>query len=335
MEWRRGAGRWLMMVALAVPGISACGVAQSAPPEAVWTPRIRQTLSMVSALPSAYAASTKTSDFSVGLKKPWMITKASPQGAVLQRYWVPSRTRPKIVYAMPDALALEVTRRDVGEILLNTSSGQEVGLWRLPLSSSLYPITEGGFGGQTFFWKITAGSDGPIAGFGAYNLATRRPVRLKVAQIRGAWYDDLSEGDLLRVRGNLLSEWRNGKWTLPRKLSQGVVDVISQRGWVMSVLAPKPGRVKLRWYNARVNRGAAMTGQGTLEASGADWALLLQGENLSLDVPSLHRQTLVAQRVVNPITANNCVYWRANNGRAHRLCVSTNVLSAVPDIAWP
>lgn len=311
---------------------AGCGTHLSA---SVWTPPMKLQVQSVPAMPSIYDASNQSANFSVHEHRPWTIDGTTLTGHLRRRFWIPVNSRPKIVYVMPHALALLVTQPVPQELLLNTISGRVHKLWRLPHSIGLYPASIGGFGGHTFFWQTTAGVQGPVATYGGYNMKTRRRIHIPLAALEGSWFEDLTHGALYSLRGNRLRQWQHGRWVSQGELPSDPVEVVSQQGWVMTATPIHTGQLTVHWYNVKSGQGSSITVRGNLEASGADWVIVQRGPRLILAVPSTGAQKVAARHVINPLIANDAVYWIGPQGQVKRLSVLSRVVSAVPDIVWP
>lgn len=332
MGWPKAPVSALVAAAALGIGLTGCG---GTTPSSTWTPTIQVHQQSVPAMPSFYNGMTRTKIFTVGLNRPWTITKKTLSGQVLRRFWIPSKSRPKIVYVMPQALAVMVAKPAPVELLLSTSSGHLAHLWRLPHAVSLYGASRGGFGGHTFFWEATAGVQGPVATYGAYNLRQDKRVALQLAQLEGSWYDDMGRGAMYRLKGTQLTLWQHGRWVSQGQLPSGAVEAISQQSWIMTAVPKKGGDLELHWFNVRSGLGTTQNVKGTMEASGSDWALLLRGSTLVLAIPSQHTVRVVARSVQTPLTANDAVYWTNAQGQVQRVMVAANAVSAVPNIIWP
>lgn len=324
-----GAAGVLLAVCFALAG---CGSQVASP---AWTPTLHVSVDPVPALPSFYDAVTLHANYVVGRNRPWTITKQSFDGHALRRFSIPSVSRPKIIYVMPRALAVLVTQPSPSELLLNTRSARLVSLWRLPRSVSLFPASMGGYGGHTFFFLTTAGVQGPVAAYGAYDVVRGRRYKMVLAQMEGAWYEDLGHRVLFRIKRNHVSQWQHGRWVSQGYVPADPVDAISQQSWIMTVTPERGQALILRWSNVESGVGATERVKGTLEASGADWALVLRGSTLRLAIPSQRSQRVVARSVMNPLTANDAVYWTTPRGGVERVVVSSQAISAVPNIMWP
>jgi hypothetical protein len=324
--WRIGiyavgllAGLWLA---------AGCGDASK---PLTWTPAMRVVSQPVSSMPSFYSAIDGGRHFWVSARAPFRLYASD--GA---SWPMASRTRPRIVYVMPGALVLLVSEPAYGEELVNLSTRRVVGLWRLPRAISLHPVTLGAFGDHSFFWQSTVGSMGPVDAFGGYDMARRVRLRLKLAQLEGTWFDDVRHAAFYSVNRGDIAQWHHGHWVAKGHVpAQDSLAVVSQHQWIMTAATQARNRVSLGWYNLSSHQKATVTDRGTLEAVGADWALLLKGTDLVLVVPSTGSARLVAQGVVRPVSANGWVYWTNRSRQVRRLTVKTRVIGATPDPAWP
>jgi hypothetical protein len=289
----------------------------------------------VPGLPSFYEAETAHINYVVGQSRPWTVAEQTFEGRLIRNFWIPSDSRPKIVYVMPHALALLVAKPAPAELLLNTSSGHLARLWRLPQAMSLYPASMGGYGSHTFFFAATAGVQGPLAAYGAYDVAHNRRLQLNLAAVQGSWFDDLTRGVIFRLKDSQLSQWQNGRWVVQGEVPQGPVQAVSQQSWIMTVTPERRQILALRWLNVKSGVSTTEHVAGILEASGADWALVLRHGTLVLAIPSKKSQRVLATHVFSPLTANDAVYWTTPEGGVDRAVVSSQAISAVPNIMWP
>lgn len=327
-----GRGKRVVGMVLGLLGWVGCGYQGTSP---LFTPSIHAVVQSIPAMPSVYEAFGQNSHLLVSSHSPWWLVKTSLTGGTRGRFVLPVKSRPRIVYLMPHAVALMVTRPGLEELLVNTRTGYVKKIWRLPRRLVLSPASMGGFANHTFFWQVSAGVQGPVAAYGGYDLKTRRRLSLSLAQMEGRWFEDPIRGALFDLRGHALKEWQNGKWIAAGRLPSDPVNVISQQGWIMTASPLGSHRVMVRWSNMKSGQAARLTVSGNLEASGADWVLVLQGTRLILAIPSNHQQRTVARHVTHPLIANNAVYWQDGKGQVKRVSVNTSVMSAVPDIVWP
>ena len=329
MHWR---GTRVIGMALGLLGWAGCGYQGTSP---LFTPSIHAVVQSVPAMPSVYAAFGQNSHLFVSSRSPWVLVKTRLAGDGRRRFSLPVTSRPRIVYIMPHAVALMATHPVLEELLVNTRTGYVKKIWRLPHRLTLSPASMGGFADHTFFWQVSAGVQGPVAAYGGYDMKTRRPLSLSLAQMEGRWFEDPTRGVLFDLRGQALKEWQNGKWVADGQLPSDPVNVISQQGWIMTARPQGSRRVTVSWSNIKSGQAARLTLSGNLEASGADWVLVLQGTRLILGIPSKHTETIVARHVTHPLIANNAVYWQNAKGQVRRVRVNASVVSAIPDIVWP
>ena len=162
---------------------------------------------------------------------------------------------------------------------------------------------------------------------GAYNVQAGRPV-LGAGRL-GAQYEDVGKGVLDVVRDASLWRWNGRRWISLGKAFGGRLDVISPNGWYMTENFAKNGTDTIRWANVRTHVSRTITARGNVEAMGSDWAIIDRGGQLVLAVPTTHTQRVIARGVVDPLVANNSVYWTLSSGHVERVSVLTSVTSAV------
>ena len=303
--------------------------------QVVFSPTLHVVTQAVPTLPSFYHAMTLTANAAISTKAPWtVIESAVTTGRVLRRFPLASKTRPRIVYATPAGLAILVTHPGPTELFVGTQGpAAPVTVWRRP-PSAIPPLTINSWGSHTLLWEVSAGPAGGALASGAFDTQSLKSLAANRSMLHGSWYTDVNQGVVYRVLGHSLALWNGRRWVSRGQAPVGRIVAVSTHGWYLADQPSQNGTVTIEWANADSPARVNMRVQGTLEVGGADWALVLRGTTLVCVIPSRHRQYVVAQGVVSPVTANNAVYWISTSGQALRAYVSSSAVSAVANIMW-